>query len=69
MLKNYLLDLKIEFTESFVDDEAGAKEEMMKISDGYLGVPFTWIEKDDGNISKIIGFNRRELDAIFNIHS
>lgn len=58
MLKNFLEEKNITYTEKLVDQDAVAKEEMMVKSDGYLGVPFTVIAKDDGSEVKIVGFDK-----------
>lgn len=58
MLKNFLDEKKISYTEKLVDQDNLSKEEMMAKSDGYLGVPFTVIAKDDGSEVKIVGFDK-----------
>ena len=63
MLTTYLNDKNIEFTEKRVDEDKEAAKEMMSASGGFLGVPFTIIEKD-GNRQNIIGFDQNKFDAI-----
>jgi glutaredoxin len=58
MLKNFLEEKKLPYTEKLVDQDTTAKEEMIEKSDGYLGVPFTVITKDDGSEVKIVGFDK-----------
>lgn len=65
-LKDYLGTNKIEFTEKLVDQDDQAREEMMKKSDGFLGVPFTVIS-GRGAEEKIIGFDKGKLSAILGI--
>lgn len=62
MLKNYLSQKGISFEEKLVDQSEKDKEEMMKESDGYLGVPFTLVAKDTGEKVKIVGFDRILFD-------
>lgn len=62
MLKSYLKERSVAFEEKVVDQDDVAKEEMSNISDGFLGVPFTTITKDDGTKVNIIGFDRGKLD-------
>lgn len=61
MLKNWLDSKQIPFTNKFVDQDVAAMEEMMGISEGHLGVPFTVVTKDDGTMIKIAGFDRPRL--------
>lgn len=69
MLKDYLQQHKFEFVEKMVDANNEAKDEMANLSDGFLGVPFTVIKKDDGTLEKVIGFDRGRLAKILGIES
>jgi len=62
MLKNYLLEKKVVYTEKNIDTDEKAKKEMMENSGGFLGVPFVVIIKDDGSKSSIVGFDKGEID-------
>lgn len=62
MVKDYLLAKSLVFTEKLIDQDEMVKAEMMRMSDGYLGVPFTIIEKDAGEIKKIVGFDQKLFD-------
>ena len=64
MLEEYLKGKNIEFVKKVVDQDEPAREEMMKESDGFLGVPFTVITKTDGNKEKIIGFDQGKFNGI-----
>jgi glutaredoxin len=66
MLKNYLDEKSIEYKEKMVDQDEDARVEMVSLSDGFMGVPYTVIEKD-GNLEKIIGFDRGKIDKILNL--
>lgn len=68
MLKSYLGEKNIAYTEKIVDQDAAAQEEMMKISGGFVGVPFTVIKKDDGGAEKIVGFDKPKVDAALGIN-
>ena len=61
MLKDYLGENKITYEEKFVDQDDVAREEMMENSGGFLGVPFTVVEKD-GNKTTVIGFNKKKIN-------
>jgi len=64
MLTKYLEDKGIEFTEKRVDTDKQAEEEMMQSSGGFLGVPFTVIDKDNGR-ETVIGFDQNKLNSLF----
>lgn len=67
MLKNYLGEKSIAYTEKVVDLDDTAKDEMLQSSDGFLGVPFTVITKDDGTKEKVIGFDKGKINSILGI--
>lgn len=52
----------IKYDNVFVDQDAKAAEEMVKIS-GQMGVPFTVITQDDGSRETILGFDRARIDS------
>lgn len=64
MLKDYLKQNTFTFEEKLVDQDDVAKEEMMKDSGGFLGVPFTVIVKDDGAKETIVGFDKGRINQI-----
>jgi glutaredoxin len=66
MLKEYLEEKHIAFTEKIVDQDDAAREEMMKISGGFLGVPYVVINKDGQEI-KIVGFDKGKLNEALGI--
>lgn len=67
MLTDYLDEKKISYTEKLLDQDDNAKEEMSKISGGFLGVPFMAITKDDGNIQTVVGFDRNRINEVLGI--
>ncbi len=67
MLKDYLSERGISFTEKLVDQDEEAKEEMSQISGGFLGVPFTLVVKDDGTKGTVIGFDKNKLNEYLGI--
>ena len=60
MVKKWLADNKISYTEYLVDKNPYAAQLMVQLS-GQRGVPFTTVESDDGSVDKIIGFDRARL--------
>ena len=64
MLEDFLKGKNIKYTKKLVDQDESAKEEMMKESDGFLGVPFTVVTKDDGTKEKVVGFDQGKFNDI-----
>lgn len=67
MLKDYLNSKSITFVEKLVDQNEEAKKEMIAISNGFMGVPFSVITKDDGTKETIIGFDKGKLNQILGL--
>ena len=67
MLKSWLDGKKIGYTNVFVDDDQAGMEEMLKISDGHMGVPFSMVTKDDGTEVKIIGFDKPKFQEALGV--
>jgi glutaredoxin len=64
MLKDFFLSKNLSFEERLVDQDENAKNEMITVSGGFLGVPFTVITKDNGEVVTVIGFDKGKLDEI-----
>jgi hypothetical protein len=62
MLKSYLQSKHIPYEEKMADLDQSLTQELYDKS-GQLGVPFTIIEKEDGSIEEILGFDRPKIDA------
>lgn len=67
MLKDYLNSKSISFLEKLVDQDETAKKEMLLISNGFMGVPFTVVTKDNGEKITIIGFDKGKIDEILQL--
>ncbi len=67
MLKEYLDEKGISYTEKLVDQDDAAREEMTKASGGFLGVPYTIITKEDGTKENIIGFDKGKVDSVLGL--
>ncbi len=67
MLKDYLTSKSISFTEKLVDMDEAAQKEMSAISNGFLGVPFTLITKDDGVKETVMGFDQGKINSVLGI--
>jgi len=68
MLKDYLVQKSISFIEKMVDQNDEAKKEMSAVSNGFMGVPFTLIEKDDGSKITVIGFDKGKIDEVLQLN-
>ncbi|MGD8744122.1 MAG: glutaredoxin family protein [Candidatus Woesebacteria bacterium] len=66
MLKSYLEEKGFEYKEKLVDQDDAAREEMVNISGGFMGVPYTVIKKD-GQQEKIIGFDKAKVNGVLGI--
>lgn len=62
MLKRWLDDKKVAYTEYMVDKNPIAAQSMMQQS-GQRGVPFSIIEHSDGRVDKILGFDRAGFET------
>lgn len=67
MLKRWLDDQKIVYTNYLVDHNPVAAQNMVRLS-GQMGVPFSTIEFDDGSMEKIIGFDQNRFELAFADH-
>lgn len=63
MLKSWLGSKNVEFTEYRVDRNPIAAQNMVMLS-GQMGVPFSTIEKEDGSMEKILGFDRARFEQV-----
>ena len=61
MLKEFLGKNNQKYEEVLVDQDHEGLEEMMGISDGHMGVPFSVVTKDDGTVVKIVGFDEAKF--------
>lgn len=62
MLKRWLDDKNVPYTDYLVDKNPFAAQNMVQLS-GQMGVPFSTIEYGDGSMKKILGFDRAKLEA------
>ena len=67
MLKDYLKQHNVSYEEKMVDRDEVAKEQMANDSNGFMGVPFTVITKDNGTKENVVGFDKKRLDEILGI--
>lgn len=67
MEREYLDSKGIKYEEIFVDHNMKKAKEMIELS-GQMGVPFTVIEKENGEKVEILGFDRKKIDEILGLH-
>jgi len=67
MLKTYLDEKGVGYTEKLVDQDDVARDEMMSISGGFLGVPYSVVVKEGGEKEKIIGFDKGKFNEVLGI--
>lgn len=61
MQKDYLNSKNVSFSEILVDENPQEAQKMIEIS-GQMGVPFTVIDKENGQRVTILGFDRPKID-------
>jgi glutaredoxin 3 len=66
MQKEYLNSRNIPFEEVLVDENPEEAQKMIAIS-GQMGVPFTVIDKDDGERVTILGFDKPRIDEALDL--
>ena len=66
MLKKWLDEKGVEYTDYLVDKNPYAAQMMMQQS-GQSGVPFTTIESEDGKVDGVIGFDRTLMSEALGI--
>lgn len=66
MLKSYLKEKNVEYTEKLVDQDDAARDEMAEVSGGFMGVPFTVIKKN-GETEMIVGFDKGKVNSVLGI--
>ena len=68
MLKKYLQEKSVAFSEKLVDQDDAAQKEMIEVSGGFMGVPFTVVAKNDGSKETVIGFDKGKIDEVLGIN-
>lgn len=64
VLTQWLDKQGLNYQKKVVDEDPALMLEFMSVNDGMVGVPFTLIEKDDGSIQKLTGYDIAKLKAI-----
>ena len=66
MQKDYFQEKNVQYLEILVDENPEEAQKMIEIS-GQMGVPFTVIDRDDGQRVTILGFDRPRIDEALGI--
>lgn len=66
MLKGYLEQNDIKFSEKRADEDQSLAQELYQES-GQLGVPFTIVKTDDGKEERILGFDKPRFDQVLGL--
>lgn len=62
MLKGYLDEKGMAYTEVNVETNSEKQEEMIALSGGFAGTPFSIITNEDGSVVKVTGFDKKKID-------
>ena len=62
-LRDYLDERGVTYSEKFVDQDEQAREEMVGVSNGFMGVPFSIFE-EEGSRAKVVGFDKKKIEGI-----
>jgi len=60
-LKSWLDSQNITYISKVTDEDDAAMAEFMGVNDGMLGVPFTVIKSETGEVTKIVGFDKNKF--------
>lgn len=60
MQREYFTQKKVEYTDILVDEHPEEAMKMVEFS-GQMGVPFTVIDKDNGERVTVLGFDRTKI--------
>ena len=67
MLREWLTDKGQDFDVVMVDESQEAAMKMYQLSGGQMAVPFSTIEYKDGQVEKILGFDRPRFEAALKV--
>lgn len=66
-LADWLTKNGFDYTKKITDTDEAVMAEFMSLNDGMIGVPFTVIESDNGEMIKIMGFDKKAFSAALHI--
>lgn len=68
MLTKWLDTQEQKYEKKIIDSDDAAMTEFMSVNDGMIGVPFSVITDDDGNVTKISGFEKDKFKKALDIN-
>lgn len=66
-LEQFLETNKQPYQKKITDSDPQIMQEFVAISDGFLGVPFSVIENDDGSVIKIAGLDQAKFRKVLGL--
>lgn len=66
-LTNWLDQHNLSYDKKITDQDPAVMAEFMEVNDGMIGVPFTIIEKDDGSLEKVSGFDQKRFKEVLGL--
>jgi len=66
-LTSWLTKNNIKFIKKVTDEDPSIMAEFMAVNDGMISVPFTVINKDNGEVIKISGFDYKQFKQTLNM--
>ena len=63
MLKKWLNEKDVEFEDFMIDRDSAAAKKMVELS-GQMGVPFTTVENENGEMHGVLGYDRATLSHL-----
>jgi len=67
MLKSFLKEKGVKYEEKLIDEDDAAREEVVKLSEGQMGTPFSVIKTDEGKTEKIVGFDKGKFEEVLGL--
>jgi len=67
-LTSWLTKNNIKFSKKITDADPAIMAEFMTVNDGMIGVPFSVIKKDDGQVIKISGCDYKQFKKTLSIN-
>jgi hypothetical protein len=67
MLTKWLDSKQIAYDKKITDTDDAIMNEFMSVNDGMIGVPFSVITNDNGEVTKISGFEKGKFEEVFNL--
>lgn len=67
MLTRWLDQKQQKYIKKITDTDDATMEEFMQQNDGHIGVPFSIVTDNEGNVTKIAGFDRKRFSELLKL--